>query len=371
MTSKAKSTRNPLYKWNVGRGAVNGLAFSPCGHYLAAASQDGHLRLFDYDAMELTGTARSYFGGVTCVCWSPDGRYVAFGAEDDLVTVYSVNEKAVVLRGQGHKSWVSGLAFDAFNVSYGEVPDGLDFSGSDEEDAAALMASSPQNHHRHHRQRHQGQKQQQPQSDDGDRITCYRLGSVGEDTLLCLWDLTEDLLRKASSSAAAAAKSGALSTGGQASPDARLSSSSVSKGGGKKSSEEGSSEKSSLSQRLASLNFGEKREHKRNFSFGGRDKDKGKDKVDKGGNQAGAATMSSSSALSADVERSQLGSAKCPRLSDVPLVEPVVSKKVARERLTSLAFLEDSFVTACQDGYLCVWERPELTVMKVTYRILI
>ena len=38
-----------------------------------------------------------------------------------------------MVRGQGHKSWVSVVAFDPYNMSYGELPDGLDFSGSDEE----------------------------------------------------------------------------------------------------------------------------------------------------------------------------------------------------------------------------------------------
>ena len=85
--------------------------------------------------MDLTGTAKSYFGGLHCVCWSPDGRYVVIGGEDDLVHVYSVNENRIVLRGQGHRSWVSVVMFDLYNLSYGDVPDGLDFSGSDDEGA--------------------------------------------------------------------------------------------------------------------------------------------------------------------------------------------------------------------------------------------
>ena len=52
------------------------------------ASQDGFLRIFNYDTMEPVGRARSYFGGFLCVCWSPDGKYVVCGGEDDLVTVY-------------------------------------------------------------------------------------------------------------------------------------------------------------------------------------------------------------------------------------------------------------------------------------------
>ena len=60
-------------------------------------------------------------------------QYIVVGGEDDLVTVYSMAEKRVVLRGQGHKSWVAVVAFDEYNLSYGDLPDGLDFSGSDEE----------------------------------------------------------------------------------------------------------------------------------------------------------------------------------------------------------------------------------------------
>ena len=60
---------------------------------------------------------------------SPDGKYIVTGGEDDLVNVYSVAERRIVVRGQGHKSWVSVVAFDSFNMSYGAVPDGLDFSG--------------------------------------------------------------------------------------------------------------------------------------------------------------------------------------------------------------------------------------------------
>ena len=64
----------------------------------------------------------------------------------------------------------------------------------------------------------------------------------------------------------------------------------------------------------------------------------------------------------------------CPRLCDTPILEPVVTKKIAHERsvtqhvlshhnptyfrLTSLVFREECIVTACQDGYVCTWARP-------------
>ena len=57
-------------------------------------------------------------------------------------------------------------------------------------------------------------------------------------------------------------------------------------------------------------------------------------------------------------EVTELGSAQCPRICEVPLIEPLVTKKVAQERLTALVFREECFVTACQDGYVCTWARP-------------
>ncbi len=57
---------------------------------------------------------RSYFGGLTCVDWSPDGKYVVVGGQDDLITIWSFTAQAVICRGQGHKSWTSVVRFDPF-----------------------------------------------------------------------------------------------------------------------------------------------------------------------------------------------------------------------------------------------------------------
>ena len=42
-------------------------------------------------------------------------------------------------------------------------------------------------------------------------MTCYRFGSVGEDTHICLWDMTEDTLKKASSALSTSATSAGAS----------------------------------------------------------------------------------------------------------------------------------------------------------------
>jgi WD40 repeat protein len=79
-----------------------------------------------------------------CVCWSPDGRYVLTGGQDDLVTIWAFREQRIVARCQGHQSWVTGVSFDPWRC--------------DERN--------------------------------------YRFGSVGEDTKLLLWDFSVNALHK-------------------------------------------------------------------------------------------------------------------------------------------------------------------------------
>lgn len=211
-TCKTKSTRNPLFRWYLGTGApINDLAFSPNGSQLAVVTQDGLLRVFQYDSMELLGIARSYFGALLCASWSGDGRLIAVGGEDDLVTVYSNEQKRVIARAQGHRSWVAAVAFDWY-----------------------LEGES-----------------------------CYRIGSVGHDTQICLWELPEDNLVP---------------------PRPRA------------------------KRRSDPLQL--------------------------------------------------VGTAACPRLDECPMLEPLVCKKIAHERLTSLIFRPDCLITACQDGYVYTWARP-------------
>lgn len=87
---------------------------------------------------------RGYYGGLMCVCWSPDGRYIVTGGQDDLVSIWSLEDSMLVARCQGHNSWVSGVAFDPWRC--------------DERN--------------------------------------YRIGSVGEDCQLLLWDFSVGMLHR-------------------------------------------------------------------------------------------------------------------------------------------------------------------------------
>lgn len=388
-TCKTKSTRNPLYRWVIGNEGccINEFAFSPCGTNLAVVSQDGFLRVFHYDTMELIGLARSYFGGFLCVCWSPDGRYIVVGGEDDLVTVWSLHERRVVARGQGHRSWVSVVAFDPYTTSYSDT-ECHEFSGSDDE------SQQTTNNRKYTSGRNSG--------DLSGSAACYRLGSVSQDTQLCLWDITEDVLNQPvctksrtsgqlahsgsfvqSRAAAAAAAAGKVTVKNNATNDKTglVSNAKVNNVNSMKenavtnsvSPEPVVSTVNSLTQRLAGLSFGDKKStsentHKRNFSLGSKSSSGNSDGKTSNSfaNSVTLRTKNSSSnssggsACTSDMcdPLKLIGTATCPRFDECPVLEPLVCKKIAHERLTALVFREDCLVTACQDGYVYTWARP-------------
>lgn len=133
---------NPVAVWKVSNLQVNCIAFSPDGRHLAVVSEDGSLRIIDYLREHVLDAFTSYYGGLMTVTWSPDGRYILTGGQDDLVSIWSFADAALVARCQGHNSWVTDVKFDPWRC------------------------------------------------DDRN----YRFGSVGEDCRLLLWDFSVGML---------------------------------------------------------------------------------------------------------------------------------------------------------------------------------
>jgi hypothetical protein len=379
-----------IIRWVIGNGAINDFAFSPCSKYLAVVSQDGCLRVLNYDAMELIGLATSFFGGLLCVCWSPDGQLVVAGGEDDLVTVWSFQQKRIVARGQGHRSWITVVAFDPFTTLYSSQSssskslskEGVDTSvtsnGTGVCDGESETKSS------------------------GDIATCYRLGSIAMDTQLCLWELTDDVLKQPYGS-----RSRASMVSGPGSPPSSLKFTGQTPISGDRSSSSSNNivtitpvnnstvspaiapssatatpvnAAGSLTQRLASLTFSERKSgqdasdskfHRKNFSLGS-GKNSTSDRSSNAANSLAFKSVSSISSTSSSTGCTTnpslvtgcadplrlIGTQACPRLDEIPMLEPLVCKKVSHERLTALIFREDCLITACQDGIVCTWARP-------------
>ena len=65
--NEVKQERNPIARWSIGSGSINEFSFSPDNTLLAVVSQDGFLRIFNYEKMELVIYMKSYFAGLLCV----------------------------------------------------------------------------------------------------------------------------------------------------------------------------------------------------------------------------------------------------------------------------------------------------------------
>ena len=135
---------NPVASWKISNHRITAFAFSPDSRHLAVVSEDGSLRIINYLKEQLTDLYTSYYGAFNCVCWSPDGKYVLTGGQDDLVSIWSLAERRIVARCPGHHSWVTAVAFDPWRCDNRN----------------------------------------------------YRFGSVGEDRRLLLWDFNVGMLRR-------------------------------------------------------------------------------------------------------------------------------------------------------------------------------
>ncbi|MCP9262774.1 WD repeat-containing protein 20 [Dirofilaria immitis] len=396
-TCKTKTSRNPVYRWAVGSGTLHEFAFSSSddAKLLATVSQDGFLRIFNYHAMELLAYMKSYFGGLLCLAWSPDARYIVTGGEDDLITVYSVIEKRVVCRGQGHRSWISKVAFDPYTSCTADTVGRLGIPadlGSDEDlqqsslnssdllfknsatqsvnhifinnvqfngpsslgdlqsSSASVPLSSLKNSNADSMPTIRGgmlsnvltrarKDSVSLLSVTGSAYTnmgvTYRIGSVGHDTQLCLWDLTENILR-------------------QSVPSQKHRTSTIISIGTDQSVVMCANLESSkpATADMRERSHTKEKKHKRGFSFAAKLTGSSHDRWNR--------NNLSTTVNEKDKENSArfLGTPVCPRMEEIAVIEPLVCKKIAHERLTGLIFREDCVVTACQEGFILTWARP-------------
>ncbi|KZM24151.1 hypothetical protein ST47_g4683 [Ascochyta rabiei] len=72
---------------------INAFEFSPDRRHFAVVSEDGSFRIMDFLRERLLHHYMSYYGGMMC---------------DDLVSIWSLEDRMLVARCQGHNSWVTG-----------------------------------------------------------------------------------------------------------------------------------------------------------------------------------------------------------------------------------------------------------------------
>lgn len=282
--------------WQVGSATLTSCDFSPIfsneSNVLAVTGRDGFLRILDLHRDTAVMAFRSYFGALLCVAWSPDGKYLATGGEDDLVSIWCPEEERLIARLEGHTSWVSAVAWDASLCQAGR----------------------------------------------------YRVGSVGQDAKLLLWDFALDVLHHRSPHRGS---SGVMRVRRQR----RESSGSGSGSGSYSGSGSGSGTGSSMANANGMMNgttttttstwksgkLSRLRGHATGNSTGGGNSD-----VPDG------ATLVSTTAVVISA----------PSRADAPVVEPVVAHVAHGEPLTDVWFEEGGVFTADTAGGVKMWLRP-------------
>jgi Tol biopolymer transport system component len=115
--------------------SVNALAWSPDGKFIASASDDTFVQVFE----SATGTRRIIYKGhteeVAAVAWSPNGHFLASAGQDRTVQVWNAaSGGAPVLTYQGHTDRVNSVSWSSNSH--------LLASGSDDKSVQVWQASS-------------------------------------------------------------------------------------------------------------------------------------------------------------------------------------------------------------------------------------
>ena len=92
-------------------GRVTSVAFSPDGKRLVSGSQDNTVKVWDAQTGQETLTLKGHTGAVRSVAFSPDGKRLVSGSQDGTVKVWDAQTGQETLTLKGHTLWVTSVAF--------------------------------------------------------------------------------------------------------------------------------------------------------------------------------------------------------------------------------------------------------------------
>lgn len=362
------------------------------------------------------------------MCWSPDGKYAVTGGEDDLVTVWSFQHKKVVARGEGHKSYVNAVAFDPYMtvLPSAEASKSAESGGGGEEGTSVQTQAEPSSSMKAESRstfEASGSHHLLEKAVTLENYTAYRLGSIGQDTQICLWDLSGDTLKirrliargrsrmskQSRPVSICVTDTGTVATTKDAARKAdrsrdkrdeedleeREPSLVPNHFGSDPSLETGSNHlPSAVTNQNPELSLPVdlmRKESSPSVSVSssssisskkGKKRKKGKVKKEKSLKPhrstlkdpmrkvikfVGSGFTASNSTN--NHTRRTVGSFEtcnsddiALKMHEVNLVEPLVAKKISQERLTALVFREDCILTACQEGFISTWARPTVCI---------
>lgn len=93
--------------------AMDALALSPDGRYLAAAGFYLDIHIIDVATGKEAGLLHGHSGAIRVLEYSPDGRFLLSGSDDKAVMLWRIEDGAIVHRWQGHEGEVIAIAWSA------------------------------------------------------------------------------------------------------------------------------------------------------------------------------------------------------------------------------------------------------------------
>ncbi|CAO3632865.1 unnamed protein product [Cunninghamella blakesleeana] len=104
-----ETSRKPITRMTGHQKLVNHVSFSPDGRYIASASFDNSVKLWDGSTGKFIGNLRGHVGAVYQVCWSSDSRMLASCSKDTTIKIWDIKKMKIKVDLPGHLDEVFAL----------------------------------------------------------------------------------------------------------------------------------------------------------------------------------------------------------------------------------------------------------------------
>ena len=159
---------------------VTSLAWSPNGKWLASASYDKTVHVWDATNGKQLSTYKEHRDRVNALVWSPDSTYLASASDDGMVRVWNALSGTPLVTYAGHNGPVNALAWSPVLSAYGNaLPSQIASAGTDK---TVHIWDSSQGTNQYIFRNHTDAVHAVAWSPDGRRVA-----SGGEDRLVLVW----------------------------------------------------------------------------------------------------------------------------------------------------------------------------------------